>query len=92
MFYFVVVVVVLLVLLVLRRMILFLSIFKVADIRPSAMPGEVQLLLVGHRRLSIKEIVSLGPPLEVEVDHWNTCVCVCFILSVVYWFPCVCLL
>lgn len=39
------------------------------------MPGEVQLLLVGHRRLSIKELVSLGPPLEVEVDHWNTCVC-----------------
>lgn len=38
------------------------------------MPGEVQLLLVGHRRLSIKELVSLGPPLEVEVDHWNTCV------------------
>eukprot|EP00903_Cladosiphon_okamuranus_P015213 g14061.t1 len=45
---------------------------QVADIRPSAMPGEVQLLLVGHRRLSIKELVSLGPPLEVEVDHWNT--------------------
>ncbi|CAB1117057.1 unnamed protein product [Ectocarpus sp. CCAP 1310/34] len=44
----------------------------VADIRPSALPGEVQLLLVGHRRLSIKEVVSLGPPLEVEVDHWNT--------------------
>lgn len=47
---------------------------KVADIRPSALPGEVQLLLVGHRRLSIKELVSMGPPLEVEVDHWNTCV------------------
>eukprot|EP00752_Nemacystus_decipiens_P005164 g4687.t1 len=45
---------------------------QVADIRPSAMPGEVQLLLVGHRRLSIKELISMGPPLEVEVDHWNT--------------------
>lgn len=45
---------------------------QVADIRPSAMSGEVQLLLVGHRRLNIKELVSLGPPLEVEVEHWNT--------------------
>lgn len=64
-------------------MCVFLFFFKVADIRPSALPGEVQLLLVGHRRLSIKELVSMGPPLEVEVDHWNTCVhCVgCFILD-----------
>ncbi|CAM9800412.1 unnamed protein product [Laminaria digitata] len=45
---------------------------QVADIRPSAMSGEVQLLLVGHRRLNIKEVVSMGPPLEVEVEHWNT--------------------
>lgn len=54
---------------------------QVADIRPSALPGEVQLLLVGHRRLSIKEVVSLGPPLEVEVDHWNTCVLFRFLLA-----------
>lgn len=47
------------------------------------MPGEVQLLLVGHRRLSIKELVSLGPPLEVEVDHWNTCVCFAVLCLVV---------
>lgn len=44
---------------------------KVADIRPSAISGEVQLLLVGHRRLNVKELVSFGPPLEMEVEHWN---------------------
>ncbi|CAN0180341.1 unnamed protein product [Ascophyllum nodosum] len=44
---------------------------QVADIRPSAIAGEVQLLLVGHRRLSIKEVISLGPPLELNVEHWN---------------------
>lgn len=44
---------------------------KVIDNRPSVMPGEMQVLLRGHRRLHIKELVSLGPPFEVEVEHWS---------------------
>ncbi|CAM9638683.1 unnamed protein product, partial [Phaeothamnion confervicola] len=34
-------------------------------------PNGAQLLLLGHRRLSISEVLSLGPPLKVEVDHWG---------------------
>lgn len=44
---------------------------QVIDNRPSVMPGEMQVLLRGHRRLSIKELVSLGPPFEVEIEHWS---------------------
>lgn len=31
----------------------------------------LQLLLMGHRRISLEEIYNFGPPLFVRVDHWQ---------------------
>ncbi|CAM9147442.1 unnamed protein product, partial [Choristocarpus tenellus] len=44
---------------------------QVIEIRPSNLSGEAQVLLLGHRRLSIDKLITMGPPMEVDVDHWS---------------------
>ena len=31
----------------------------------------LQLLLMGHRRITLEEIYNFGPPLSVKIDHWQ---------------------
>jgi ATP-dependent Lon protease len=31
----------------------------------------LQLLLMGHRRITLEEIHNFGPPLSVKIDHWQ---------------------
>jgi Lon-like ATP-dependent protease len=31
----------------------------------------LQLLLMGHRRVNLEEILNYGPPLQVRVNHWK---------------------
>jgi hypothetical protein len=33
--------------------------------------GGLQLLLMGHRRISLENVVSFGPPVMAKVSHWN---------------------
>ena len=33
--------------------------------------GGLQLLLMGHRRINLEEVLQYGPPLSVRVNHWK---------------------
>jgi Lon-like ATP-dependent protease len=43
---------------------------QVYQVIPGTVGTGSQVLLLAHRRLSIKKVHTFGPPLEVEVEHW----------------------